>query len=290
MELNLAVGHPEILPDHEVKQPIVVTSMHEMKLTKKLTLNTRLTPWPLLMCAVCLGCSPLQLSPLLVANKASLESRLALARLCESHDDVDRAKKIYLETLEKDPSNTDSLHRLALMAARKGDHKTAQEWFEMAVEQSPDNPLIRSNYGFARYLANDLESAEAQVKVALELDSSFVAAWNNLGLIYGQKEKFDDALAAFQRGSEVESEVLCNMAYVYAQSGRLAEAKERYQAALSLDETNSVAAEGLLQVCAQITGSEPIKLLETFASKVNKTSQWQSKMTERSNSLPELRV
>lgn len=214
------------------------------------------------------GCSILQAPASLFTggDQPSLESRLALAKLCEKHSDEDRATKLYEEMLHQEPTSIEGRHRLALIAARKGDFAKARSLFVEAIGMAPANPALYNDFGYCCYLEGRFEEAERHLSNALELKPDMHAAWSNLALVYAQQERFERCRVAFAKASDGHAKVHCSMGYVYAQAAKFEEAKQEFDSALSIDADCLAAAEGLLQVSQRIEGREPVTLASTFGS------------------------
>jgi Tfp pilus assembly protein PilF len=268
-------------------QPIVIEPMMNRPTFRNKTFGLGLLcPFLLVPLGVAMsGCSPLRTGSFNLSGpkERSMESQLALAMLSEKHSDTERAEELYQNLLIRDPSNVDSRRRLAIIASRKEDFEEANRLFSECVELEPDNAELRNDFGYSCYMSDDLRNAEKHLKAAIELQRNFPAAWTNLGLVYAQQARFQDCRDAFSRAAESTVEVHCNMGYVYAQSMQLEEAKNEFTSALSLDPNCTVAAEGLLQVCKQLPGSEPKTIVSTFA--VSKPTQAVEKKDAPSDSV-----
>lgn len=196
----------------------------------------------------------------------TLESQLAVAMLNEKHSDSDRAKVLYNDLLRRDPKHVESRRRLAIIAVKNDRFDEARKLFRECVELEPSNPELLNDYGYACYVGEDMNEAERHLLHAVRLRSNFQSAWTNLGLVYAAKGDFSRCREAFSKATDIPAEVHCNMAFMYAQEMMLELAKEEFSKALALDSENVAAAEGLVQVCKQIPGSEPKTVLSTFAT------------------------
>jgi tetratricopeptide (TPR) repeat protein len=94
--------------------------------------------------------------------------------------------------LEKNPSHTPILMRLAELALNSGDANKAAERLRDAVAQDPSNREARLELGRALWEAGDREGASKETAALLEIDPNNVDALYNMGAIHanqGQKEK-----------------------------------------------------------------------------------------------------
>ncbi len=201
--------------------------------------------------------------------KATTGKSLALARLHEKHSTPEEATKHYQRLAAENPHNAHVRHRLAIMAVAKSRPDEAVELFEEALKLEPENAALHNDYGYALYLNDQLDDAIRHLEKAVELKPDLQAGWINLGLALGQQQKFQEATIAFRKANVNEADLHCNLAYLYAVHGLLAQARDEYVNALQVDADCQVAAHGLLQVCEQIQGDEPITVAATMGNQQN---------------------
>jgi tetratricopeptide (TPR) repeat protein len=180
-------------------------------------------------------------------RQGTLESELALARLCERRGEDERAERLYRAALRKAPKDPRPHQRLGVMAVQKRDYARAQEHFRAARSLAPPSADLLSDIGYCYYLQEQLKEAENVLGQALQAEPNHVAATNNLALVVGAQGRFDEALALFKRVNS-EAKAYANLAYVLAQHGDLTRSEEMYLCALTLDNKMRAAAQAVLQV------------------------------------------
>lgn len=138
-----------------------------------------------------------------------------------------------------------------------GTERTADEWFELALEHEDAEQLddaarayreallaggpsaeIAFNLGNVLYSLGRWEEALSRFQQAVEADPEFVEAWNNLASVHAQFEEWDDAIEAGSRALEIAPDypdAHYNLAEAYAASGRRAEAIRHARAYLRTD-------------------------------------------------------
>lgn len=79
----------------------------------------------------------------------------------------------------------------------KGWRDSALRSFEMAVHLDDDNAEHLNNLGYLLYKSGDYERATKYLKRAAKIARNNPRIWNNLGLVYCEREKFDDAYKSF---------------------------------------------------------------------------------------------
>ena len=113
------------------------------------------------------------------------------------------------------------------------------------MQANPNN--IEINFNLAKLLQDlgeknqsdeQIEQAVEQYKIVLQIKEDHLPTLNNLGYVYMvDQDKYDEALALFDRAIAVEPncvEAYCNRGVCYECTGRLAEAREAYEAALRI--------------------------------------------------------
>lgn len=208
-------------------------------------------------CLAAAGCAQVPASvPLLGARGDNLESRLAIARLCEGQGDTSQARRIYEAALERDPKNSLASHRLAVLAARAGKHGEAETHFQRALAMTPQDAALLSDYGFWLYLQGQHDEAQRVLHTAIEEDPSLNSARTNLALVLGEMGHLEESYALF-REVVSEAQAHANLAFVCAQRGDLNRAEEHYHRALNADPNLRPAAEALLQLAKQPRNKPP---------------------------------
>ena len=121
---------------------------------------------------------------------------------------VDEARNLLEQAHKLDQSQGDAILNLAGAYILSKRFKQAVELLEPLTRTEPDNPMVWTNLG-AAYLGNPvLASEEHQQKAiaafekALEIDPQVPNVAYNLGLIYRDRQEYDQALTWFRRALE----------------------------------------------------------------------------------------
>jgi tetratricopeptide (TPR) repeat protein len=171
----------------------------------------------------------------------------AEARILERRREFAGAEQLYRDLLKEQPQSRDCHHRLAVMAAVQGKYEEANKLYQTALECSQPTADLLSDFGYCRYLQQQLPEAEALLRQALAIDPQHRAAMNNLALVLGELGKLDDAYRLFRQAND-EAEAEANFAFICAQCGDLERALTHYSRALSVNPELRSATEALLQV------------------------------------------
>ena len=160
---------------------------------------------------------------------------------------------------ESNPDNAWGQYMLGLSAWKTGDHTRALEAFDAALRLDPMHR--KSLFNSARVLLETHHPQDAidAYQRALAIDDRDVWAMNNLGYLYIQQGRSDEALLPLARAVELRGNVPVfqnNFGTALERSGHFADAARAYEAALRADSTYGKAAVGLERVKAHGAGSD----------------------------------
>jgi tetratricopeptide (TPR) repeat protein len=108
------------------------------------------------------------------------------------------------EALEKNPSHTPILLRMAELALQSGDPVAAADHLRKAIEIDPNSLDARLELGRALYESGDREGAIRETDALLQLDPVHVDALYNLGAIYANLGKPDIAIGYWAHAVDVD--------------------------------------------------------------------------------------
>ena len=132
------------------------------------------------------------------------------------------------------PDLVEANNLLGLAYDRRGQHKQAREFYERALSVAPRNAQVLNNLGHSLYLDDRYADALARLKDAARLDPADTRVANNLALVYGRLNKFDDAFKQFKRaGGEFYART--STAALLATARRDRDAIRHYEAARKLN-------------------------------------------------------
>jgi cytochrome c-type biogenesis protein CcmH/NrfG len=91
-------------------------------------------------------------------------------------------------------------------ATQSGGLDTARKSCETAIAAAPDDPWLRDELAALKELTDDLPGAETEARLAVRLLPSNGPAWSRLGQILARQQKFNEAIGAFQRALEWDTQ------------------------------------------------------------------------------------
>jgi tetratricopeptide (TPR) repeat protein len=156
------------------------------------------------------------------------ESALWLARLYRLRNEHEKAEEVLRSLLKQDPENEPAVEQLTQLLLDEGKSADAVLLLESITSRTP-SPALLDLLGDAYTQTHDLAKAEAAYRKAMELDPSELSHVRGLGQTLLAEEKFADALAVYQKLSDLmpdDSDVYLRLAQIYRELHQLDHAEE----------------------------------------------------------------
>src|SRR5271167_80114 len=156
------------------------------------------------------------------------ESALWLARLYRLRNEHDKAEEVLRSLLKQDPENEAAVEQLTQLLLDEGKSADAVLLLESITSRTP-SPALLDLLGDAYTQTHDLAKAEGAYRKAVDLDPSELSHVRGLGQTLLAEEKFADALAVYQKLSDLmpdDSDVYLRLAQIYRELHQLDHAEE----------------------------------------------------------------
>jgi eukaryotic-like serine/threonine-protein kinase len=140
------------------------------------------------------------------------------------------------------------------------DESLAQE--RQALQLDPLSNIINRNVGDVFVFQHKYDEGIAQYRKTLQVDPTFTSAMNNMAMAYAHKGMYSEAIAEFQKGAATASANGAAaapspvLAYIYAKSGRTAEAKQMLAGILEGAKRRYVPANTIARIYAALGGKD----------------------------------
>lgn len=148
-------------------------------------------------------------------SHGGLEETLRRAHEYSAAGRSEEARQHYQMVLDQQPDHYVAHHRLAVLADTMDDFATAEKHYQLALAYSPQTPRIRSelhsDLGYSYLLQGNVQDCERNLRKSLEFNPHYKKAWNNLGLLYGKQDDYDQALEMFRRSGSSEADIQANI-------------------------------------------------------------------------------
>lgn len=161
-------------------------------------------------------------------------AELLQAMRLERAGKVDEATKGYTELIKRAPKRFEAYHRLALMSEHRRYFSEAEWLYGEALKLEPKRAELHADLGYCLLLQGKLDRAEAEARSAVATAPTMDRYRLNLGTIFGQQGRYDEALGQF-RVAESEPEAYQQLASLKESRRDLQGARECYQLALRVD-------------------------------------------------------
>lgn len=119
----------------------------------------------------------------------------------------------------------------------QGQHRDAVALMREALRQRPDDPIYHNTMGTLLGQAGDCDAAIDSLRRSCELQSNLAMAWYNLGVMLTRAVRNDEAIAALEQATRLDSrhmEARALLADLLRMSGHAVQAGEQYREILRL--------------------------------------------------------
>jgi type IV pilus biogenesis/stability protein PilW len=115
--------------------------------------------------------------------------------------------------------------------------EAARTFYERTLRYAPDSARVCNNLGLIYRELGRTEEAVALYKKAMEIDPKFAEAYNDLGLAYVDIGRYEDAVALFKKAIEIEptfAEAYNDLGLAYGALGKYEEAAREIKRAIEI--------------------------------------------------------
>ena len=168
---------------------------------------------------------------------------LTRGRGLERSGKLAEARNVYQKLIVKYPQRYEAYHRLGVVADRQKRYREAQALYAQAIAIHAD-PELFNDLGYCLYLQGKLDKAESALLKAVSMMPANARFRNNLGMVYGHRGRYDEAMEQFRHGGS-EADAFYNMAFVLAGRDDVDGAKDCFRLALAADPSHVKARDAL---------------------------------------------
>lgn len=136
-------------------------------------------------------------------------------------------------------NDADASYSLGLAFLQEDRPARALKELTKAAQLAPHDPKIHNVLGLAYWRKRELAMAEQAFRAAVEADPKFSEAWNNLGVLYLEQDRFEAAIPVLEQAVgdvfyTTPERALTNLGWALFKVGRTAEAERRFREALDM--------------------------------------------------------
>lgn len=134
----------------------------------------------------------------------SVEKSIQEALILHQRGQLAEAETIYRNILISSPENFDALHLLGLIAYQASEPAKAEELIGKAIQVNASHPASHSNRGLALRSLERFEDALASYDRAIALMPHYAAAHYNRGNVLQDLKRFEEALESYDRAIAIK--------------------------------------------------------------------------------------
>jgi tetratricopeptide (TPR) repeat protein len=175
-------------------------------------------------------------------NARTIPEALQISVHYQRANRLDEAERGYRQILEAQPQQQEALYRLGVVMQRKGDYLTAEDLFKSLLMVQPKDIKAWFSLGNLYQIQGHLAEAEKVYRSSLTLQPESptitLAIYHNLGYALQQQDKWDEAIACYQKACELQPDsiepdvILANALYACF---KLPSEKQAHYAALNYE-------------------------------------------------------
>ncbi len=158
-------------------------------------------------------------------NLADAHAAIADAKMYYEWD-FDGARQSFEHAVQLSPNLAEAHAHYTWYHAIYGHWDEAEEEARRAQELDPLSPTFTAWLGCLLWYMEDNETAIEEARKSLDLSTDFPFGWYVLGSVYASQGRFDEAIEAHRKASEVAPPLTWALAGSYGRAGRLEEARQ----------------------------------------------------------------
>lgn len=166
-----------------------------------------------------------------------------LGGFCVAREDWLGAEQFFRRAIEQDSTEFRYWTNLLMVVGEQRKDEMLRDLLDLAIGRFPDQPLLYDSRAGLRERRGDLDSALADARQSIALDSSRVSPYLAIGYVHHQRKEWRESARVYDKAMALEPDnpmVLNNYAYMLSvQGARLDEALQMVEKALAASPNNA---------------------------------------------------
>jgi predicted TPR repeat methyltransferase len=164
------------------------------------------------------------------SQRLTLEEALQVAMRLHQSNQFEQAETVYRQLLEAAPDNPNILHFFGFLRHQRGYSEEGAEWIKKALNIDSEYIDAQNNLGNIYLERGEPELAEGCFRRVIELNSEFAEAYGNLGIVLKELKQFDEAIEHLLKAIAMQP----NDVYLYQNLGNVYRKLENYHDAIGM--------------------------------------------------------
>ena len=181
-------------------------------------------------------------------TEINIKHAFNLAIQYHQKNNLNEAKKIYLQILKINPNHVNAFNNLGAAYKQLGEFEKAKSCFEKVVQLNPNDVDGHNNLGLLLFELKEIQKAKSFFEKTIQLNPNYVEAHNNLGTIFNELKEFQKAKDCYERAIQLNPNyaiALYNLGVIFKQFGLSRKAVGYFEKAIAINPNYAAAYNGL---------------------------------------------
>ena len=181
-------------------------------------------------------------------TEINIKHAFNLAIQYHQKNNLDEAKKIYLQILKINPNHVNAHNNLGAAYKQLGEIEKAKSCFEKVIQLNPNDVDGHNNLGLLLFELKEKKKAKSFFEKTIQLNPNYVEAHNNLGTIFKELKEFQKAKDCYERAIQLNPNyamALYNLGIIFKQFGLSQKAVGYFEKAIKINPNYAAAYNGL---------------------------------------------
>jgi len=181
-------------------------------------------------------------------TEINIKHAFNLAVQYHQKNNLNEAKKIYLQILKINPNHVNARNNLGAAYKQLGEIEKAKSCFEKVIQLNPNDVDGHNNLGLLLFELKEIQKAKSFFEKTIQLNPNYVEAHNNLGTIFNELKEFQKAKDCYERAIQLNPNyamALYNLGVIFKQFGLSQKAVGYFEKAIEINPNYAAAYNGL---------------------------------------------
>ena len=181
-------------------------------------------------------------------TEINIKHAFNLAIQYHQKNNLNEAKKIYLQILKINPNHVNAHNNLGAAYKQLGEIEKAKSCFEKVIQLNPNDVDGHNNLGLLLFELKEIQKAKSFFEKTIQLNPNYVEAHNNLGTIFKELKEFQKAKDCYERAIQLNPNyamALYNLGIIFKQFGLSQKAVDYFKKAIEINPNYAKAYNGL---------------------------------------------